>query len=93
MKKSIIALAILFVLTGCSHIDSGTITQKVNEPERHYFITTYCGKGCFMVIPQFDDEDWRFDLDNGEDTGYVYVTEQTFDLYEVGDQYTTPKDK
>lgn len=96
MKRKLFALMIGgLVLTGCSGISSGEITAKVHEPSRTY-ITTFCrpvGK-VTICTPQtiYDSEDWRFDViqraTNGDDkTGSVYVSEETFAQYEVGDYY------
>lgn len=43
------------------------------------------------IIAYYQDREnpptFRFDLSDNEDTGWVYVTEETFNAYEVGDYY------
>lgn len=92
MRKTlslIVAAASAAVLVGCSSIDSGTITAKVEEPG-HYITTMSCSgtkvRTC-VPITTYDTPDWRFDIREGEDTGWVYVTPETFDNYAVGDYY------
>lgn len=77
----LLLLASALALTGCSSIDAGTITAKENEPERRYVCTVK------PLIFCTDDEDWRFDITEGDDNGWVYVDESTFAEYEIGDYY------
>lgn len=92
MKKSFFSALVVagLVLTGCSSISAGTITNKVYEPG-HYYSTMVCtpvGKVTVCnPINQYDDEDWRFDIREGDKDGFVYVTEDTFNQYEVGDYF------
>lgn len=91
MKKTLtVLLASILFLTGCSQISSGTITKKEHEPG-NYYITTICnlvGKVTVCTpITQYDNEDWRFDIHEGDKDGFVYVTPETFDSYEVGDYF------
>lgn len=87
-----IAAALTLALAACSPIDRGTITEKVVEPEST-IITQQCvayrDGVCTTWIPQVihDDEDYRFDLRNEDETGYVYVDRDTFDQYDEGDFY------
>lgn len=76
---AIVAAALLLV--GCSSIDRGTITEKVHEPQRTYLCSAK------PIIFCNDDEDWRFDIRNEDETGWVYVTEETFNEYDEGDFY------
>ena len=94
MKRvHIAAIAIAAVaLTGCSSISSGTITDKQYEKARTYTTLQYCGKACFIPIVHHDDPDWRFDISDGDDEGYVYVSNKTYDEYEVGDYYENSDD-
>lgn len=91
-KKALVIIlaAIGFILVGCSPIRSGVITAKEFEPSRSY-ITTQChlvGKVTHCTpITNYDDEDWRFDIKSEKDEGYVYVTPEEFEQYEVGDYY------
>lgn len=89
----LIALALL--LSACSSISSGIITDKVSEPG-HYWTTQQCvsynAKGvCTVWMPQthYDDPDWRFDIRDGDKSGWVYVSEDTFNRYEVGDYFSS----
>lgn len=87
------AVAGALLLAGCSAIDRGTITAKVVEPASTTIIQqciAYNGKGvCTSWMPQVihDDEDYRLDLRLEDETGFVYVTREAFDDYEVGDSY------
>lgn len=86
---SLIALVIL--LSACSSIERGTITSKVAEPGMYMTQQSCAGYNkqgvCTVWVPitTYDDPDWRFDIRNENQTGWVYVTEETFNQYEVGD--------
>lgn len=85
---ALVALALL--LTACSSIDRGTITAKVIEPA-HTTISSSCVPvGKVMVCTPhtiYDDEDFRFDIQLEDETGFVYVDENTFNQYDEGDFY------
>ncbi|AWN03592.1 hypothetical protein SEA_MASHLEY_79 [Microbacterium phage Mashley] len=89
--RAVAALAALaLALTGCSAINSGTITAKVIEPAHTTISTTCVPVGKVIVCTPntiYDDEDYRFDLRNEDETGYVYVDRTTFDQYDEGDFY------
>lgn len=77
-------------LVACSAIGAGTITAKVHEPANTYVTTSCVIVGKVPVCTPhtiIDDEDWRLDLREGDETGYVYVDAETFDAVEVGDYY------
>ncbi|QNL30046.1 membrane protein [Microbacterium phage Quammi] len=83
-----VALALLF--TACSSIDRGTITAKVIEPAHTTVSTTCVPVGKVMVCTPhtiYDDEDFRFDIQLEDETGFVYVDEATFNQYDEGDFY------
>lgn len=94
--KRLAALALVaaaVILAGCSSISAGTITNKVAEPGS-YVTTQYCASYnkqgvCTVWMPQttYDDPDWRFDIRDGDKSGWVYVSQDTFDRYEVGDYF------
>lgn len=94
--KRLAAVALLvgaLLLTACSSISSGTITNKVAEPGM-YTTTQSCAGynkdgACSVWVPitSYDDPDWRFDIREGDDSGWVYVSQDTFDRYEVGDYF------
>lgn len=95
MKKLIALLIIaLFVLTGCvSAISKGTITSKENRPA-YYSTTMVCSGynskgGCTVWVPiqNYHAPTWWFNLAEGEETGWVYVTETTYGQYEPGDYF------
>ena len=101
MKRLALLAPAVLLLAGCSSIQAGTITAKVIEPETAYYTqqcSFYNSKGqCQAWIPirHVDDQDWRFDLVEQVDpldhrdpaTGFVYVTAETYDAYEVGDYF------
>lgn len=92
MKKTLVAaaLAATFTLTGCSSINSGTITNKTFTPA-HNTTSTMCYayiKGmCTVWIPTttHHNDAYRFDLRKGDKTGWVSVTKDNFDKYSVGE--------
>lgn len=85
-----VVAAVALTLSACSSISSGTITKKIDEPG-HTVTSVIChlvGKITICTpYTTYDDEDWRFDLRSGDKTGWVYVSHETFDAYEVGDRY------
>lgn len=80
-------------LVGCSAIDSGTITGKAYEPASSWTQMTCAGYNsngtCFSYVPitYNDPEHWRFDIKKDDDTGWVYVSETTYNEYEIGDYF------
>lgn len=86
-------VAAMFVLTACSAISSGRITAKVLHPEHYsttYICASYNAQGmCTVQVPvqSLVEESYSFDLESGEETGWVYVTKEEFEKYEVGDTY------
>ena len=95
MKKILAALVgSVLLLTGCSSIDSGYVYDKIYE-EGYYYVAyyqcmSYSSAGyCTIQVPvyQYDDPDWRLNIRNGDETGWVYVSEYTWNTYEVGDWY------
>jgi uncharacterized protein YceK len=94
VKKLITLGAIaMLALAGCSAIDSGTITQKDHHDD--YYTTTmscaaYSKQGfCTLYVPitTHHPESWRFDLTEGDKDGWVYVSEDTYSHYAVGDYF------
>ncbi|UVG35224.1 membrane protein [Microbacterium phage Cece] len=79
-----LALSLATLLVACSSISAGRITEKVIEPERHYTVCTPIGK-IISCSNHHDDQDWRFDIADKDKEGWVYVTPETFDQYQVGD--------
>lgn len=90
-RRALTALAALaLILAGCSSIDRGTITAKVIEPAHTTVSTTCVPVGKVMVCTPhtiYDDEDFRFDIQLEDETGFVYVDENTFNQYDEGDFY------
>jgi uncharacterized protein YceK len=94
MKRFLLLIIVaIFMLSGCSSIGSGLITQKTNYPA-HYNPVLYCAaygvKGtCSVWITRQDyiPESWKFDIKDQKNTGWVYVNKQTYNDYEVGDYY------
>lgn len=92
-------LAVALLLVGCSPISSGEITSKSHRAG-YYQPVTYCAaynnKGVctvWAVRQDWHPPTWRFDLRQQDDpisepkTGWAYVSEDTFNAYEVGDYY------
>lgn len=91
MAAMVAASALL--LTACSAISSGTITEKTYH-EAYSYITMQCtayntNGTCMVTVPitQYVDESFSFSIIDGKDTGWVYVTETEYHAYEVGDWY------
>lgn len=98
--KRLAALALVaaaLFLTACSSIDEGTITQKASEPG--YYVSSqtcvaYNKEGvCSQWMPTttYYPPTWRFDIRQGDDKGWVYVSEDTYNDYEVGDYFGSPR--
>ena len=85
------------VLTGCSPISEGRITQKTHEEayDSTYYtyqcISRHSDGTCSVNMPiphtQHYPEEWGFDLTDGEQNGWVDVSEDTWNRYDVGDYY------
>lgn len=95
MKRlaALVLVASALLLSACSSINAGTITNKVAEPGM-YMTTQSCAMynkdgicSSWVPITTYDDPDWRFDIRDGDDSGWVYVSQDTFDTYEIGDYY------
>lgn len=94
MYKKFAALAIAaLILTGCSSINSGTITGK-GHSDATQIPVSYClgynSKGiCTGYGLRYDyyPERWWFDLKQDDEKGYVNVYEDTWNSYEVGDYF------
>ncbi|MDQ1111199.1 hypothetical protein QE418_000647 [Microbacterium testaceum] len=77
-------------LTGCSAISAGTVTDKHSRPGYFYTTTscrtvnktTTCTPSTLWMPPT-----WRLDLRDGEKSGWVNVSNATFDRYQVGEVY------
>jgi len=89
---------LLTILLGCgSAISEGTVTDKTHRPS-YIWIQNVCAgynsQGvCTTQVPIVHTEPDRYtlSLQEGEDTGWVYVTEGEFDTYVVGDHYPKPR--
>lgn len=94
MKRKLLAIAAaVLLLSGCSSISSGYVTKKAHEPAYTYsqmICSGYSSKGyCTIWVPIIHNvpDHWRLDLKNGDKTGWVYVSPQTFNDIKVGDVY------
>lgn len=93
MKKLIALLASALLLVGCSYITSGTITAK-DHKDAYRYSTMQCSMirsngtcGAFITTWHDVPEKWYFGLDDGENTGWVSVTQSTYEQFEVGDHF------
>jgi len=94
MKKLFaLPFVLILLLTGCSSIDQGYITSKDYSPSYMYYRQTCVSYnengGCRQYIQQpiYVPENFRFNLEQGEKTGWVNVPEHEYSSYEVGDYY------
>lgn len=103
MKHKSLWFAVLFffvliVLVGCSAISSGKITKKNHQGE--YYTTQlicagYSQQGsCTTWVPitNYHPPTWWFDISEGKESGWVYVSEYTYNQFEIGDYYEDPED-
>lgn len=96
MRKIVYALGLglaMLIITGCSAISTGHITDKVYTAPYDY-ISYQCysyDKSGFctvnMPIMHHVEAQYRFDLAQADETGWVHVNEATFNKYEIGDYY------
>lgn len=96
-KKIALAIAATILLSGCAgpRIDEGVIRHKDKMPAWVQNITVCSGSNPPICTntPIFHDESWHFDVwEGGEDDphGWVQVTEQMYEEYEVGDYWERP---
>jgi uncharacterized protein YceK len=92
MKRKItLLLFCILALVGCSSIDSGTITKKIYsapyESTSYQCMTRNKDGICAVNMPvkQYHSASYRFDIKNGDKTGWVYVNEHDYNSRNVGD--------
>lgn len=95
MKRlaALVLVASALLLSACSSINAGTITRKDAIPGQ-YTTTQSCisynkDGVCSQWVPitSYDPPRWIFYITEGEDNGWVYVAEETYSTYEIGDYY------
>ena len=74
----LVLAASLAVLSGCSPISSGTITDRVHK-EAYWETYLDCAKSPCKVKQRHHSEVHRFDLKSGDETGWVHVDEEAYD--------------
>ena len=91
MKKSVVAAAAgVLVLTGCGGPETGEVVDKDYSPA---FTTTtsICSPvgNVTVCTPQthYYPESWDLRLKNGDDEGWVGVSEETYNRCEIGFDY------
>lgn len=88
---AVIAAALLVALTACGGPDHGIVHDKSHSDAYTSFLTI-CSKTC-TIIPQYHGPTWSLDVYNGDEHGWVSVTEQTYNAYEVGDSIDFRKEQ
>jgi hypothetical protein len=95
--KKILALGLVtlaaLLLVGCSAINAGRITSR--EYTAPYTSVSFMCAGynkdgvCISQIPvtNYHDATYRFNLQEGEEAGWVYVNEVDYNKYQVGDYF------
>lgn len=85
LKKVAAAAVLALALAACGpSVVSGVVTQKEHSPAR----AQYCGKGCFMMLPESWDLRVQGVTEEGDPaTEWVSVSETEWDAYDVGDTY------
>jgi uncharacterized protein YceK len=94
--RRVLAVAVLvgaLALAGCSAISSGTITEK-HHRDGYYYTTQVCSAydkngACTVYVPiqNWQPPAWWFDIRYQDTEGFVYVSEDAYERYEVGDFY------
>lgn len=95
------ALAGLLLVFMEPRLDHGYVIEKKHEPERTYtiWVPIKTGEVCsgydtsrtctpiYTPFPfqQFDDEDWKLKLEDGDKQGWLYVDDQTWRSTKIGD--------
>lgn len=97
MKKKILAvlaavISCSAIFTGCAgNIESGTVIDKEYKPE--HTSTMYIRTGNGVMVPCSTHHDAKYEIklsgeENGEKvTGWIYVSEETYKSYNIGDYY------
>lgn len=96
MKKTFTLLAVAFValLTACSPISSGTITDKTHYAGYHsttYMCASYNAQGmCSVQVPitTWNPDTFKFNISQDGEDGWVMVSESTYNDYEIGDYFS-----
>lgn len=90
--KALAIIPLILLLTACG-ITEGYITKRHHEPAYTY-VQMICAAynkdgGCsaWMPLTQYVPDSYHFSLKDGDDAGYVVVTEEEYDQYEVGQYY------
>ena len=84
LKTAAVTLAALALVACSPPMASGVVTEKDYDSAR----TQYCGKGCFMWIPESWDIRVEGVNEEGEpDAQWVEVDEDVWYTYAIGDEY------
>lgn len=94
MKRLLVFLGLMvLLLTGCSAISQGYITEKNYTPG----YTSYQSQcvmyrkdmSCQMYqqVPYHVPDSWSFSIKKGKDKGWVEVNKGIYDNYKIGDYY------
>lgn len=97
MKKKILAVfAAVFslgiIFTGCaSSIETGTVIDKEYEPDHISTVYIRTGNGIMMPYSTHHDAKYEIKLSGEKDgelvTDLIYVSEETYKSYNIGDYY------
>lgn len=91
--KALVSAAALLLLTGCSAISSGQVTAKHYSPSYLQPVmqcVSYNKDGvCINYLTTYNrvPEKWKLDLATSDQTGWVYVSERTYEATEIGDWF------
>ena len=93
LKLSLFMPCLLLLIAACTGISTGYVTGKTHT-EQYSYVQMICAgfnsKGvCTVWVPHtvVVPEKWRLELKNGDDAGWVYVSEATYEAIEVGDMF------
>lgn len=86
MKHILCALALsILLLAGCDDgITSGMITRKIHHAP-HMYCAAYSKYGCSVWA--WTQDEWVFELKDGDKTGSVEVNRSTFDHFLPEEEY------
>lgn len=98
LKTSLsIGALVLSLIGGCTaSLDSGKITEKKHEPQRHYLASERNGPHPqFYTVQYFDDEDFIITFTRTfkgvPHSRTVYVSKEVYDSLKEGDVFDTSK--
>lgn len=92
-----VGAALVLALTGCGGPHKGTVHDKAHEPG-HYTTESYCATYNKDHVCTYHAQrqrwvspDWELDIYNGDDHGWVDVSEGVYKSVKIGDHVDLDK--